>query len=137
MIKLSINSNQAVFDISSTITKKVEELLEGEIARTTQDIADEARERAPVDFGFLRGSIIGLSKDLEGKVSTGVNYAPYVEFGTGGDVDVPAGFESYAMQFKGKGLRQINMPARPFLIPAFKNQTELMRFRLTNSLKKL
>lgn len=47
-------------------------------------------------------------------------YAPYVEFGTGGLVNVPRGLEEYAMQFKGRGIKQVNLPARPFMYPAFR-----------------
>ena len=35
-------------------------------------------------------------------IGTNVKYAPYIEFGTGGKVNIPAGFSSYASQFKGK-----------------------------------
>jgi hypothetical protein len=34
-------------------------------------------------------------------------------------VDVPAGLESDAAQFKGAGVRQVNIPARPFFFPPF------------------
>ena len=72
----------------------------------------------------LRGSIETLygKSRLTAQVGTRVHYAPYVEFGTGGLVQVPKGLESYAMQFKGKGIRQINMRARPFLFPAAESE---------------
>jgi len=65
------------------------------------------------------GKTLGLYR-LTGVVAFGGNaapYAPYVEFGTGSGVNVPQGFEAYAMQFyvNGKG----TMKAQPFLIPAF------------------
>ena len=46
-------------------------------------------------------------------------YAAFVEFGTGALVNVPAGLEDYAIQFKGKGIKQVNLPARPFLFNSF------------------
>ena len=42
-----------------------------------------------------------------------------MEFGTGALVNVPAGLEDYAIQFKGKGIKQVNLPARPFLFNSF------------------
>jgi len=53
-------------------------------------------------------------------LENGVNYAPYIEFGTGGLVSIPAGLEEEAIVFKGAGLRKINMRAQPFFFrPAF------------------
>jgi hypothetical protein len=73
---------------------------------------------------------------LNTKAGNTVTYAPYVEFGTGTMVDVPDGLEDYAMQFKGQGIRQVNLPARPYLFPAFfKEQKELLK-RLKNLFKK-
>jgi len=48
------------------------------------------------------------------------DYGPYVEFGTGALVNVPRGLEEYAIQFKGKGVKKVNLPARPFMYPAYR-----------------
>jgi phage gpG-like protein len=53
-----------------------------------------------------------------------VSYAPYVEFGTGTKVNVPKGLEDYASQFKGKGIKQVNLSARPFLFPAVEKNSK-------------
>ena len=42
-----------------------------------------------------------------------------MEFGTGGLVEVPEELKEVAAQFKGKGIKKINIQARPFLYPAF------------------
>ena len=52
-------------------------------------------------------------------ITFSVDYAPFMEFGTGGLVDIPSGFEELATQFKGSGKRKINLKPQPFLIPAF------------------
>ena len=39
-----------------------------------------------------------------------------MEFGTGGTVDVPSGLEEYAIQWKGQGVKQINITPQPFFI---------------------
>ena len=92
------------------------------VVRNTDQIYAQALSNVPVLDGYLRGSGNTSYKDnqLTGIVAFGGNaapYAPYVEFGTGSGVNVPQGFEAYAMQFyvNGKG----TMKAQPFLIPAF------------------
>lgn len=117
--------------------KKINDLLEGQIAIAVQNIANNARTAAPSDKGFLRNSIKADSKGLFGEVSVGVNYAPYVEFGTGGLVDVPAGLESYAMTFKGRDIKQVNLIARPFLFPAFFRETKQMDVRIDKGIEKI
>jgi hypothetical protein len=53
------------------------------------------------------------------KIVVKEKYAPYVEFGTGTMVSVPPELKKIAEQFRGKGIRKVNLPARPFLYPAF------------------
>lgn len=93
--------------------------LEKATQKATVDVARKAKQNAPVDTGRLRSSIHRTSNKLNGVVFTNVEYAPYIEFGTGSMVDVPEGLENYAMQFKGEGKRRVNMPAQPFLFPAW------------------
>ena len=80
---------------------------------------------------FLRGSIaLEPISELTYTVEAKAKYAPYVEFGTGGLVDIPTGYEQYAAIFKGKGIRKVNLRARPFLIPAFENEVPQLMKRL-------
>lgn len=69
---------------------------------------------------------------MKGETGFTVKYSPYVEFGTGGLVDVPQGLEDYATQFKGEGLKQVNLPARPYLFNSAFEETK----ELTERLKK-
>jgi HK97 gp10 family phage protein len=90
-----------------------------------QEIATNAKIAAKVGkTGKLQQSIKPLEIDnLNWKVSANATgnapYAAYVEFGTGGMVKVPDELKEIAIQFKGKGVKEINLPARPFLYPAF------------------
>ena len=59
-----------------------------------------------------------VNNGFTARLNANADYAPYLEFGTGGLVDIPKGFEKLASEFKGKGIRQINLPARPHIIPA-------------------
>ena len=87
-------------------------------------------ERANADTaGGLRSTIQAKRLDrLNYEVVAPIKYAPYVEFGTGGNVSIPPGFESFAQQFfvSGKGRNR----AQPFLIPAFIFESQQLLKRL-------
>ena len=121
----------------------ITERVADEIEVTTLDIETNAKmnlaasmSSSEYSFGGLMSSIHSITDrdNLAGIAYTNIHYAPYVEFGTGGLVKIPAGFEEFAMQFKGKGIKKINLPARPYMYPAlFKNQKMLFE-RLKNIL---
>lgn len=115
-VKVDIKGNNAIF---KDVDAKMTAFLKAEIEATVVDIADDARARVRVDDGFLKESIYSESKELIGVAGAKKNYAPYVEFGTGGLVDVPAGLEDFAIKYLGNGIKQINLTPRPFLFPAF------------------
>ena len=77
--------------------------------------------KAPVDNGFLRRSLnVKYRPDNLGLVfGAGVHYAPYKEWGTGEMVSVPPHLRDYAMQFKGKGIRQVNLRPKPFFFSSY------------------
>jgi phage gpG-like protein len=106
-------------------------IVKGEIEDSLLKIESEATKNVRVDTGALKNSIqstpIKQSKTkVEGGVFVGANYAPYVEFGTGTEVEVPSELTQFAKQFKGKGKKKVNLPARPFFYPeVYKQRTEL------------
>ena len=124
--------------------KKVKQEVAKDLAEAALNIRNEAVERAPVNEGRLRTSI--YIQKLRGtgllwEVGTRVKYAPYMEFGTGKLVNlrelIRAGFPtSYAAQFKGKGIRQVNIQPRPFLFPSFNNEVPKLRKRIKQTLVK-
>ena len=72
---------------------------------TAENIANQAKLRAPVDQGQLRQSIGKTTARVGYNVSfvfANSPYAAYVEFGTGARVAIPKGFEKMASEFKGK-----------------------------------
>lgn len=74
-----------------------------EISASALKIEKQAKRNAPVNMGSLRQSIHATSKDkLTHFVEVGASYGAYVEFGTGGKVSIPVGYEQYAATFKGK-----------------------------------
>lgn len=116
-------------------------ILPTELGRTALEISREAKNIAPVDTGGLRQSITPVISGKTVSVTVKKNYAPYVEFGTGSKVDltdmlalgIPS---SYAAQFKGKGIKKINLPARPFLFNSARKGLQMLLLRLTKRIQK-
>lgn len=113
----------------SKLGKDTEDTTANEINNSALNIMRNAKRNVVVDNGFLRNSIrLEPISKLTYTVEAKAKYAPYVEFGTGGLVEIPIGYEQYAAIFKGKGIRRVNLRARPFLIPAFESEIpELMK----------
>lgn len=89
---------------------------------TADSIVTNAKQKAPVDLGQLRQSIGNTKATIQTNRSlifANTPYAAYVEFGTGGKVSIPKGFEQLAAQFRGKGIRQVNLRPQPYLIPSY------------------
>jgi HK97 gp10 family phage protein len=88
----------------SELDEKVKQEVSNEINASALKIQSDAKRLAPNNFGQLRGSI-KLSPESTGSltyiVAATASYAAYVEFGTGGKVSIPAGFEDDAAKFKG------------------------------------
>lgn len=102
--------------------KEAEKDIEGVTELVARNIEKNAKQLAPANFGKL-GQSIQAVKDtrLNWKVEAGgviAPYAPFVEFGTGGLVDVPNELKDQAIKFKGKGIKKINLRPRPYLYPA-------------------
>jgi len=110
-----------------------------EVNASALAIQSKARRNVVVDNGMLRNSIqlkeINKGDKIIYTVGSRLRYAPYVEFGTGGTVNVPAGYEDFAYQFKGKGIRKINLRPRPYLIPAFESEIPILRKNIQNVIK--
>lgn len=93
-----------------------------------------AKQKAPKGTGELRRSITskveGSGSDIQGVVYTPLEYAPYVEFGTGlfaengGRQDVPWNYQDD----KGEWHSTSGMKPRPFMRPALnENREEILR----------
>lgn len=122
--------------------KKIsEQELSNEIGQTVFKGAERMKSNVVVDKGNLKQSIAAGASKNKGFVKAKANYAPYVEFGTGRlvnledltDLGLPA---SYAMQFKGKGIKEVNLPARPFFFSSMRIELKKLLDRLDNTIKK-
>ena len=85
----------------------------------TRQTSYGAKQNAPVDTSRLKNSIRPFNKGMTGEIVVGASYGPYQEYGTGTKVRVPSELSAYAMQFKGAGVRQVNLRPQPYLYPAF------------------
>ena len=114
--------------------------VEKAVKKATSFVHGQAKALAPVDTGRLRGSIHqNVEKKVNlvvGKVYTNLNYAPYVEFGTGirGNGSYPYESElksinlAYKEDWKG-------MKSQPFLFPAIKGSEEYVKSIINSDIK--
>lgn len=93
-------------------------------------IERSAKEKAPKDTGALRRSITSKVEGREGTVFTPLEYAPYVEYGTGlfaesgGRKDVPWCYQDD----KGEWHTTSGQKPQPFMRPALnENREEIIR----------
>lgn len=82
------------------------------VKRNTAQVQQKAQKYAAVDTGFMKRSITIEVSDLEGRVSVGAEYAPYVEYGT---------------RFNG---------SQPFMRPARNEQTQIFLNDMKNLIKR-
>jgi len=136
-VTLDIGNISDVFKKLDTLDVKLQAEVKNEMNASALTIQSSAKRLAPVDLGFLRNSIYLKEESKENSVVYTVGarakYAPYIEFGTGGEVSVPAGYEELAKIFKGKNAARVNIRPQPFLIPSF----EVEKPKLIERIKKL
>lgn len=82
--------------------KQAEDLINAETEAIAFQIEADAKKNAPKNFGKLAQSISNSTpKFMQRKVTVNEFYGPYMEFGTGTKVQVPAEFKDMANSFKG------------------------------------
>lgn len=136
-VTFSMQNLSDVFKDLDKLDVKIQAEIRNEMNASALTIQSSAKRLAPVDLGFLRNSIYlkeeSKDKELIFTVGARAKYAPYIEFGTGTEVTVPAGYEDLAIVFKGKNAAKINIRPQPFLIPSF----EAEKPKLIERIKKL
>lgn len=115
--------------------------LSNELGKTGMEIVRLAKREVRYVNGDLRNSISAQRSGKSINVVAAAHYAPYVEFGTGGRVNLTDMTElgippSYAAQFKGKGIREVNLPARPFFFSSARIGFKNLLNRLNGEIKK-
>ena len=103
---LDISGIKQVEDAIKKIDAKATKGLSAELDTSSLNIQRMAARSAPGNLGKLKGSFnIDIGNSLFKSVFSTVEYAPYVEFGTRGKARIPAGYEAFAAQYKGKGAK--------------------------------
>jgi HK97 gp10 family phage protein len=124
---------------------KAEEALNTALETTAYDMVDKAVSLVVVDTGKLKQSIRVVTVNESNfivEAGGGVApYAPYIEFGTGGLVNVPKEFDEQARRALGKGIKQVNLPPRPYMYPAYlyglKEIEKNLKIEIENLVKKI
>lgn len=124
-VKIEFKGIQGVISSVRKYPERVVKEINSELQDWAERTEQKAKEKVPIDTGALKSSIravLGADKltwIVKAGGINGVNYAPYVEFGTGAFVDKQFlqeyGLVSYAEQFRGKGIKQVNLPSRSYL----------------------
>ena len=132
----------------SKLNKKLDKLrafesqkVSKELGKTGLEIVRLAKREVPAPTGTLRNTISAQRSGKTVNVIAAAHYAPYVEFGTGGRVNLDDMLRlgiptSYAAQFKGKGIRDVNLPARPFFFSSARVGFQNLFNRLNGEIKK-
>lgn len=97
----------------SSIARQAPLAASAALLQTGADVFDISQQFVPVDKGDLKasGGVVPISSQ-EVRVGYGAEHGPYQEFGT------------------------VNMPAQPFLTPAFRESEEIFKVRLLEELEK-
>ena len=115
-----------------------------EMNKATQLVHGQAKALAPADTGLLRESIHmsvkNTGKELQGRVYTNVEYASYVEFGTGikGNGTYPYQVEGLNLEYRNKGWAYYDedkgewiytkgQKAQPYMYPALKQNEKTIK----------
>ena len=115
----------------------------------TKLVHGQAKTLVPADTGQLRESIHmqvkDTGKELQGRVYTNVEYAPYVAFGTGvtGNGTYPYQVEGLSLEYKNKGWAYYDedkdewiytkgQVAQPYMYPALKTHEKTIKRILKN-----
>jgi len=116
--------------------------LSNELSRTALMSVNAAKLFVPVDTGGLSNSIAAEKlNDRNIRIYAGKEYGPYIEFGTGRFVTfkylqslgIPA---SYANQFKGNGIKKVNIRPNPFFFQGIKREVIELERRIDEKLRK-
>lgn len=104
MIQIKASSMNGFNNLINKLKRAIPEVAEDTVKTSVMKIEADARENCPVDTGRLRDSINSRIEqqgdDITGIVSTDVEYAGYVEYGTS------------------------KMSAQPYMTPAFNDNKD-------------
>jgi hypothetical protein len=118
-------------------------MVDRELAASGEDMVRSAKNilssRGAVDTGRLLNSI-SFKKDqfLSYQFVAQTDYAVYIEFGTGNLFVNPErqGWVDLAAKYKGKGIKKVNLPPRPYMRPSILAYWPIYQKRVRDFLRK-
>ncbi len=150
LIDMDVMNLQEVQADLKDYKKEVEDAIDFAVVQTKNAIRNDAINRLRGMFGSLKhivgGTLAGHMytekvQDGEWLVGNDMEYAPYIEFGTGDLVFTNFNFDEaarkVAAQYKGKGIRKVNIRGDSFLNWAAVNQQKKLLKRLETELNKI
>lgn len=117
---ISINSKEVEANLKEFINSQLPQVIEKGLEKACLVVESDAKVRCPVDDGQLRQSITHKVDGNHGEIGTNVEYAPYVEVGTGIFSTKGSGRQSEwkYKDSKGDWHTTRGMKAQPYLQPA-------------------
>lgn len=112
--------------------------IEGALGTCCALVERSAKQKAPKDNGELRRSITSKVEGTQGIIFTPLEYAPYVEYGTGlfaesgGRMDVPWNYQDD----EGEWHSTSGQKPQPFMRPALEENQETIKRLLMEELTK-
>jgi HK97 gp10 family phage protein len=137
---------KALADVKKTLKQLAQiskQELSNELGISALAMVAKMQRAVPKDTGKLVQQIRAQRKGANSiEVVADTPYAAYVEFGTGRFVDLsnlrPLGIPKiYAEQFKGKGIRKVNLTARPYFFTSASDEFKALQKRVENKIKNI
>jgi HK97 gp10 family phage protein len=126
-VDIKIQGLEAVFDLIDGVTDT--QNVQKALGKCCAVVERRAKQLAPKDTGALRRSITSKVEGNEGIVFTPLEYAPYIEYGTGlfavngGRTDVPWNYQDD----EGNWHSTSGQKPQPFMQPALdQSRTQIM-----------
>lgn len=119
-MEVSVDGNDCVIKIDEFLNKKLPEGIKEALEKACLVVENSAKQNCPTGTGQLRQSITHQVEDKVGRVGTNVEYAPYVEIGTGIYSTQGNGRQTpwKYQDAKGEWHTTRGMKAQPYLRPA-------------------
>ena len=122
---VSVDGSEVIVKLDNISSNVLPDAIRRALEQSCLIVEGDAKTKCPVDSGQLRQSINHKVEDNAGWVSTNVEYAPYVEIGTGIYSSEGGGRQTpwVYKDAKGEWHRTSGSKPQPFMKPALEQNT--------------
>lgn len=122
---VSVDGSEVIVKLDNISSNVLPDAIRRALEQSCLIVEGDAKTKCPVDSGQLRQSINHKVEDNAGWVSTNVEYAPYVEIGTGIYSSEGGGRQTpwVYQDAKGEWHRTSGSKPQPFMKPALEQNT--------------